>query len=168
MEAIAREAGVAKATLYSQFPDKDAVYAAVVERIAEALSQECTRAFSQPGAGWERAANALAAKHRSVFRLLEGSAHADELYRSRPPGAAQHLGALDQWLEKSVIEALAKDGHSEPVRYGYLLIAAAEGIALRANRAEEIGPAIRLLAEKLLSDGGSNSPSKSPHRGNAD
>ena len=36
MEAIAREAGIAKATLYAQFSDKDAVVGALVETMLDA------------------------------------------------------------------------------------------------------------------------------------
>lgn len=151
MEAIAREAGVAKATLYSYFPDKEAVFAAVVERIVIELRRLSEAALADDGPVWRRVADALATKHKTVFRLLEGSPHAAELYECRPAGAAVHLGDFDAWLEGQIVRLIGQSGHDEPVRYAYLLIAAADGIARRARRAEEIGPAVRLIAEKLLS-----------------
>lgn len=152
MEAIAREAGVAKATLYGYFADRDAVFSAVIERMARVLRGRSEAAFAGPGEGWQRIAEALVAKHLAVFELLDGSPHAAELYAHRPAGAATHLGELDQWFEAQLREIVDAGAHrdDDPVRRADIVIAAAEGVARRARRAEELAEGIRFLVRKLL------------------
>src|SRR5258707_754654 len=73
MEMSATEAGVAKASLYSHFPDKTAVFAAVADfvtrQIAGALQAELARA----GDADERLARGLIARHRLIFEIVDGS-----------------------------------------------------------------------------------------------
>ena len=150
MEAIARQAGVAKATLYGYFPDKEAVFGAVAERLATMLTETVERELSREGTATQRIAGAIAAKHRAVFRLLEGSPHARELYEAGSPKNSERVAAFDRWVEAEIVRILKEEGHAEPVRLAQLISACGEGIALRARYAEEIGPAIRLVADRLL------------------
>lgn len=150
MERIAREAGVAKATLYSYYPDKDAVFATVTKHVAGELETQFHKALGIGGKAWERIAAAVAAKHKTARRLLQVSPHADELYNSRPAEAAEHLQRLEALVEREVVRLLREEGHQQPVRFAAIFLAAAEGIAAKATQPEEIGPALRLLASHLL------------------
>lgn len=150
MEAIARQAGVAKATLYSYFPDKEAVFAAVVARLVGELGSAVDRELSGTGEAWQRVAAALGAKHRIVYRLLSGSPHAHELYEAGSSGNLPELAAFERWCEDRIAATLREAGHGEPERLAVLLGACVEGIARKAQSEGQIGPATRLVAQKLL------------------
>lgn len=150
MEALAREAGIAKPTLYSYFPDKNAVYAAITDRLFEEL-----RRLVKDGLGGERTlgdkiSSALAGKHKAVFSLLEGSPHANEIYGEKVRFAPNEVAEFERWLETQICNALIAGAHAEPNKYAPLIIACTEGVARRATHAAQIGPAIRLVVEKLL------------------
>ncbi len=150
MEAIAREAGIAKPTLYKYFPDKTAIYVGVASRLIEQMRTLVEGQLARAGAASERIAGALGTKHKLIFRLLEGSPHAAELYGAKGRFAPEEFAAFEKWLEETLASELSIAGHDDPVKYAQLLIACSEGIARRARFAEQIGPAIRLVTEKLL------------------
>ena len=151
MEGIAREAGVAKATLYSYFPDKEAVFAAVVNRMIAELGAIVDRELDAPGEAWMRVAAALSAKHRFVYAQLEHSPHAHELYEAGSPCNLPELAAFDRWCEGRIAETLREAGHGDAERLTILLGACADGIARKAESEGQIGPAVRQVAQKLLS-----------------
>ena len=71
MEMVAREASVAKATLYGHFRNKDELYLAVCARMARLLSRAVEQALAQPEAPLDaRLGEAVIAKHRLVFALV--------------------------------------------------------------------------------------------------
>ncbi len=150
MEAIAREAGIAKPTLYKYFPDKTAIYVGVANRLIATLRALIQKQLGGKGTASERIAGALTAKHKAIFRLLEGSPHAAELYGAKGRFAPEEFAVFEKWLEEALVAELRIGGQDEPVKYAQLLIACSEGIARRARFAEQIGPAIRLVTEKLL------------------
>ncbi len=150
MEALAKEAGIAKPTLYSYFPDKMAVYRAIAQRLFENLKALVIQAISGPGSVSTRIAGALADKHCLIFSLLEGSPHADEIYGDKGRFAAKEVECFERWLEQELVALLKKDGHREPLRYARLVISCAEGIARRGKSREHIGADIKLMCEKLL------------------
>jgi len=81
MELVAREAKVAKATLYSYFKNKDELFLAVCTRMARLLRAAVEQALIKPDASLDaRLADAVMAKHRLIFALVRGSAHAAELF----------------------------------------------------------------------------------------
>ena len=150
MEAIAREAGIAKATLYAQFSDKTAIFVALMEQLHSEKRAVVEAALSSEEPGVLRAANALAAKYKLLARLLDSSPHAEELENEGRGHGKGHSAPFDDWLAGQIADALAKDGVDNSQQSARLLIACAEGIAQHATRPEEIGPAIRLVASKLF------------------
>lgn len=150
MEAIASQAGVAKATLYSYFSDKEAVFAAVAGRLVGELKTIVDGELSRPGEAWMRIAAALSAKHRFVYGLLEGSPHAHELYEAGSPENSPELARFDRDFEDRITAILREAGHGDAARLATLIWACAEGISRRAENAGQIGPATRLVVEKLL------------------
>jgi AcrR family transcriptional regulator len=95
MEAVAREAALSKVTLYSYFKNKDLLFIAVSTRMAEIL----LRAFSEPLSGNgsldDRVAAALIAKHKLVFKLVRGSAHAADLFSHKEQIAGEVFAQAD-------------------------------------------------------------------------
>jgi AcrR family transcriptional regulator len=150
MESIAREAGVAKPTLYRYFPDKDAVFAAVAEGVASSILDAFEQAIERDDDAVSRIGNGLAAKYRVVSRILAGSPHADELYSEQGSGWAARFQSVERGIETTIVRELGAAGVARPHQLAQLVIASAYGIARKASAPSEIGPAIRLLAERLL------------------
>ncbi len=150
MEAIARQAGVAKPTLYAYFPDKTAVFSALLERLVGDWRARFVRALQGDGDVVQRIAAAMTDKHKAVRRVLEISPHADELYGEHDRGWARQFAALETELGRLVEAELAAAGVARARPMTQLLFAAGDGIGRRAQSVAELGPAFRLLAERLL------------------
>ena len=96
MELVAREANVAKATLYSYFKNKDELFLAVCARMARILRGGVEQALAKPDTPLdERIAEAMVAKHRSIFAFVRGSAHAAELFTYTHSMAGEIFAELD-------------------------------------------------------------------------
>jgi AcrR family transcriptional regulator len=150
MEAIAREAQIAKPTLYGYFPDKDAVFGAIVAEIGNEIRAGIDRALSGEGDVAERIAAALNAKYKVINRVLEGSPHAGELYDEHGRDGGRAFIGLDGLVETAITEQLAQSGVMRPRQLAQLILASAYGIGRKASHEAEIGPAIRLLVERLV------------------
>jgi AcrR family transcriptional regulator len=150
MEAIARTAAIAKPTLYAYFPDKSAVFAALLDRLIGAWRAEFLSALRGDGDVVHRIAAALTAKHKAARRFLEGSPHADELYEEHDRGGAAQFAAFDAELAALIEAELAAAGVARARIVTQFFLAASYGIGRRAQSVAELGPAFRLLAERLL------------------
>ncbi|MEO7223450.1 MAG: helix-turn-helix domain-containing protein [Devosia sp.] len=150
MEAIAKEAGIAKPTLYAYFPDKPAVFAALLERLIGAWRAEFLSALRSDGDVVQRIAAALTAKHKAARRVLDISPHADELYEEHDRGGAAQFAAFDAELAALIEAELAAAGIARARIVTQFFLAASYGIGHRAQSVAELGPALRLLAERLL------------------
>lgn len=150
MEAIARDAGIAKPTLYAYFPDKAAVFAALIERMIAGWRGDIETALAGEGDAAQRIAAAMTAKYRAVRRLLADSPHADELYSEHQRGGAQQFAAFDLWVAATIEEQLIRAGVDRARIVAQFFLAASFGIGHRAQQTAELGPAFRLLAERLL------------------
>jgi AcrR family transcriptional regulator len=96
MELVAREANVAKATLYSYFKNKDELFLAVCARMARLLRGAVEQALMKPDAPLDaRLADAVIAKQRPIFALVRGSPHAAELFSYTHSMAGEIFADLD-------------------------------------------------------------------------
>jgi len=110
MELVAREANVAKATLYSHFKNKDELYLAVCARMARILRDSVEEALMKPDAPLdERLADAVVAKHRPVFTLVRASPHAAELLTYTHSMAGEIFANLDLEMLDMFRAAMADD-----------------------------------------------------------
>jgi AcrR family transcriptional regulator len=110
MELVAREANVAKATLYSHFKNKDELYLAVCARMARILRDSVEQALMKPDASLdERLADAVVAKHRPVFTLVRASPHAAELLTYTHSMAGEIFANLDLEMLDIFRVAMADD-----------------------------------------------------------
>jgi AcrR family transcriptional regulator len=110
MEMVAREANVAKATLYSYFRNKDALYVAVCARMARLLRGVVDEALAQKGAPLDRRlADAVIVKHGVVFKLVRGSPHAAELFSYKDAMAGEIFADLDTAILALLAGAMAGD-----------------------------------------------------------
>jgi AcrR family transcriptional regulator len=110
MELVAREANVAKATLYSYFKNKDELYVAVCARMAHILRGSVEQALKNPETPLdERLADAVVAKHRPVFTLVRASPHAAELLTYTHSMAGEIFANLDLEMLAMLGAAMADD-----------------------------------------------------------
>ena len=110
MELVAREANVAKATLYSHFKNKDELYLAVCARMARILRDAVEQALMKADTSLdERLADAVVAKHRPVFTLVRASPHAAELLTYTHSMAGEIFANLDLEMLDMLRAAMAND-----------------------------------------------------------
>lgn len=150
MEAIASEARVAKPTLYRYFPDKAAVFDALVDALVDTLHARVDEALSRHHRPAERLAAALTAKYRTLAELLAGSNFAEELYGEHDRLSAPRLRAADDAIALRLTDEVRQTGAAEPEVLARVLLDAAYGIGRKAVSPEAIGPAMQLLVKALL------------------
>jgi AcrR family transcriptional regulator len=149
MEAIAREARIAKPTLYAYFPDKESVYAAIIDALNMDLRSTFHAALAGPGDAASRIGNALATKYQLISDLLAGSPHAAELYSDEDRAVKAQLQLLEMEMAEAVVGCLAEAGARDPETLGRLVLAGTFGIG-RKYPLPEIGPAVRQLVARLV------------------
>ncbi len=150
MEAIAREAKIAKPTLYAYFTDKGAVFAALADALCAQWRDEFALGLRGEGDVVERVGAALSAKYKAAARLIEGSPHAEEIYGAHDHAKTAMFAAFETDLGKMLETELGRAGIARPHMVTQILLAASFGIARKARSVAELGPAIRLLTERLL------------------
>jgi AcrR family transcriptional regulator len=115
MELVAREANVAKATLYSHFKNKDELYLAVCARMARILRGAVEEALSKPDAPLDaRLVEAVIAKQRPIFSLVRGSPHAAELFSYTHSLAREIFAELDLAILQMLRAAMSTDAQLAP------------------------------------------------------
>jgi AcrR family transcriptional regulator len=138
MESVAADAGVAKATLYAYFRDRDALFSAVAAWLADSLAADALAALEGEGRSLDdRIAAALAGKHRRVWELVRGSPHARELLGEKDRLAAASVAAADARIVAALEAALAADAPLADVApaAARALFFGADGIAAQATDA---------------------------------
>ncbi len=149
MEGLAREAGIAKGTLYAQFADKEAVLGGVVDDLLVELEAAFSEGMAGAGTAAERIGAALAGKYCFILRAVEGSPHANEILGTHHDFAAR-FATLDRAIEAGVGAALVKAGVADPVFLARLVIGASDGVARRLADSAAAERAIRLLCRRLI------------------
>ena len=166
MELVAREANVAKATLYSHFKNKDELYLAVCARMARILRDSVEEALMKPDAPLdERLADAVVAKHRPVFSLVRASPHAAELLTYTHSMAGEIFANLDLEMLDMFRAAMAEDSQlgRNPEQLARALYFGSAPLASRsettAQMEEEVGAFARayLAGARILSPRQTNS-----------
>lgn len=149
MESIARAAGVAKPTLYAHFPDKDAVFLAILEALLRQKLAvfEAEMGGDEPVA--ERIGKALAAEFRVVLAAIDGSPHRDELFGEHRRAAAL-MQQSDAAVQARLESALSSAGVAAPARIINLLLGGAFGLVQRGGGLDQLGEDIKLLARRLI------------------
>jgi AcrR family transcriptional regulator len=115
MELVAREANVAKATLYSHFKNKDELFLAVCARMARILRGAVEQALMKPDTPLDaRLAEGVIAKHRSIFALVRVSPHAGELFTYTHSMAGEIFRELDAAILGLLRAAMSEDPELKP------------------------------------------------------
>jgi AcrR family transcriptional regulator len=156
MDALAREAGVAKGTLYHHFASKDALVAAYLEDAdcaeRQALDALLAPVRGRPGAGILALFDAVAAALRDP--AYHGCPFLNAAVEFATPG---HPVRAQVWRAKRAVRdrlaaALKADGYSRPARLAEHLALLMDGALARGLVAGSDGPAraAKAIARTLL------------------
>lgn len=142
IDLLAREADVAKPTVYVYFEDKEAIFRAVVEAVCAELLAEATHAAETDEPLEARLAAMLSAKFTRYFELVNASPHAAELIDSQGRLGAEIVERADRAFVRLLIATLERAKELDPRRVGLslpaaaaLLVRAASGAAYDATSA---------------------------------
>lgn len=149
MEAIAREARIAKPTLYAHFPDKETIFVEIVSALMEQLERAHASGLEGTGDIAERVGNALAGQYTVLAESLAGSPHAPELINERKRMSARFRDT-DEHAEAEIAAALEAAGVSDSAALTRIICAAAYGIALKVTDRQAMVGGIRLLCRRLI------------------
>lgn len=149
MEAIAREAGMAKPTLYAQFADKEAVFTGILDELSDALVAGFDAGMAGPGSVAQRIGAAMAGKYGAIAHVIEGSPFAEELYATHSR-VSTRFRALDTRMNEEIIAALKQAGVAEPTELNRLIQAASYGVARKMIDEASVRAAIPVLVERLV------------------
>lgn len=148
MEAIAAEAGIAKATLYKYYGDKDAVFVALATDLLVAVHGAFMDGLGAKGSLTVRVAQALVAKYTALGEYMAGSAYADELLDAHHKLVGAQVQVAEEESASALVEALRKCGVREPERIAGVLDAAAYGL-FRKGRGD-LAEGIATVVEGVL------------------
>jgi AcrR family transcriptional regulator len=105
VDLIAREAEVAKPTLYAHFADKEAIFVAVCQHVMDGILAAATAALARPDVA-ARLTAMLAAKFTTIYELVDSSPHARELLDSQAAQARDVVARADAAYGKLIVDAL--------------------------------------------------------------
>lgn len=165
MELVAREANVAKATLYSYFKNKDELFLAVCARMARLLRGGVEQALMKPDAALDaRLADAVIAKHRPIFALVRGSAHAAELFSYTHSMAGEIFADLDAAILDMLGAAMSEDPELSPYaeQLARALYFGSEVLAKRSETADAMEVELHAFAATHLAGARTLSKPHSP------
>lgn len=149
MEAIAREAGIAKPTLYAQFADKEAVFTGILDELTEALVAGFDAGMAGPGNVAQRIGAAMAGKFGAIAHVIENSPFAEELY-STHSRVSNRFRDLDARMNEEIVAALRAAGVADAGELNRLIQAASYGVARKMIDEASVRAAIPVLCERLI------------------
>ncbi len=150
MERIAAEAGVARATAYAYFADKEDAFRQVAGRLAEQMVDSVEAALTGPGAAAARIRGALQAKHEMTFHVAKQSPFAADLFAAKDRLAGPVFAAAEQRIVAALARALAELGVADPGAAAQTMLAASTGGANCATDIGTISARLALLAEAMV------------------
>ncbi len=160
IDDIAREAEIAKGTVYLSFKSKEEIFRALCESLSARVQAEAVRASVMEAPIEERLAAVLEAKYGFYFELVKSSPHAAELMDSKNRLSEDIFTPADRKYAKTLretIEAAVRHGEIDPARAGLdsagvaeLLLASATGIEKTANAPATFHRRLRELARMTV------------------
>jgi AcrR family transcriptional regulator len=149
MEGIAKAAGVAKPTLYTHFSDKEAVFDAILDELAEAMLAQFDAGIAGPGDAATRIGAALAGKYGVVAAMLSGAPASDELHGAHGR-VADRLRVQEARMNEAVADVLRAAGVREPTELNRLVQAACYGVSRKLMEEGMVRAGIVLVCQRLI------------------
>ena len=160
MDDVARAAPVSKATIYSHFQDKDALFRAVMSHVAERITARTLAAAAAPGTFATRLRGMLEASVVAVFEIGPASPHMFELIEANARLGDNALHRMKQRAAEAMaalIDSAAATGEISLASTGLaardiaaLLSRSAHGAAASAASKEELGRTLDDLVRLAL------------------
>ena len=151
MESIAEAASISKATLYSYFADKTAVFDAVAEAVARDLVAIVEAELSSDLAPTDAVLAALTAKHVHIHGLVRQSQFSSDLFQAKDALSANHFDSADAAILEMLRSRLAPVC-DDSLECAELLLATSQGIANAATSKDQLAERIERL-RVLIGDG---------------
>jgi AcrR family transcriptional regulator len=135
MDDVAREAGIAKGTLYLYYSSKDSLFSAVAENVCATILARGREAIGSPASTAHRLVGLLDALVGSMHRLTEQSPHVAELRESKIAHAIEIFSAFDRQRKELVRGFLVESGIADEGAVE-MFLAAAMGATMVGDTAE--------------------------------
>lgn len=149
MEAIARQARIAKPTLYTYFPDKFAVFETLIGELVDARASTFLAAFETGAEPKLQITSALTEMFGSMADMVAGSPHAGEiLTESRQ--FAHRLAPASEKIIGRLASALGQIGFDHERELAAVLLASGSGILSKYRDGTAVRRAVSLLCTSLL------------------
>jgi AcrR family transcriptional regulator len=148
MERIAAEAGVARATVYAYFTDKEDAFVQVAERLAQMLVDTVTQALAGEGSAGERIRGAIVAKKTLAYEVARQSPYAGDLLAAKDRLAGPVFAAADAHILAAVRAALGELGIDDPA--AATLLSASAGVFHEAPDLATLQLRLTLLVDAML------------------
>jgi AcrR family transcriptional regulator len=126
LDDVVREAGIAKGTLYLYFDSKDALFAAIAERLCAEVLRNAEEAVATASSITTQIVGCLDAYIGSMYRLTAQSPHVAELTQSKQAPAAEIYGAFDRKM-RDLLRKVLREGGIERADAVDMFFAAAVG-----------------------------------------
>ena len=110
LDDVVREAGIAKGTLYLYFDSKDALFAAIAERLCAEMLRSAEEAIASSSSITSRIVGCLDAYVGLSYRLTAQSPHIAELTESKEALAAAIFAAFNRKWRNLLRKVLRDDG----------------------------------------------------------
>jgi AcrR family transcriptional regulator len=136
LDDVVREAGIAKGTLYLYFDSKDALFAAIAERLCAVMLSNAEKAIASSPSITSQIVGCLDAYIGSTHRLTAQSPHIAELTESKEAVAAAIYEAANRKM-RGLLRKVLKDGGIERADAAEMFFAAAVGTLKTADTAEK-------------------------------
>ncbi len=153
MEAIADEAQVAKATAYAYFPNKNAVFTAVVEDVIATMVSEAEAAAALEVVPLAAIARSMSTKFVKLYELVHTSSEGAELLAASNQLSAEAVKRGHEiyvaHLAKLLIAAEVVE-RRKATELAEVLDAAAEGVVARAVSRDDAERRVAVLVDRLV------------------
>lgn len=149
MEAIAKEAGVAKPTLYARFPDKEAVFVAIGTAIMDDYRRAFAEALASPGSAAERLTAAIGAKSDSIDRLLGQSPHGPDLMAEHMRLNRAVFDDMRAWVIQQTAAVLKEEGVHDAAERARVILAAVDGLKAEFQSTADVARLTPFLVDRL-------------------
>jgi AcrR family transcriptional regulator len=126
LDDVARDAGVAKGTLYLYFDSKDTLFAAIAERLCAEVLRNAEAAIASSASITHQLVGCLDAYIGCTHRLVAQSPHIAELTESKEALAAATFGALHRKM-RDLLCTVLRGGGIERTDAAEMFFAAAIG-----------------------------------------
>lgn len=172
IDDIAREADIAKGTVYLNFASKEELFRALCAQLIARVEDESAKARALEGGFEARLYAVLAAKYGYLYEVVHSSAHAAELMDSKNRLSADLFGKFDRGYAKTVRAIVAdalERNEIDPSAMALgaadtagLIMSAAHGIEAEASSPQELDRRLRELVR--LAAAGLRGGAAAPHK----